>query len=659
MSNFKVHTQIPAHTVLLEELNNELLAIGGKSSKVIDTTQLGLSGTTGGPGSPDNSGSSSIGGGIGTGFPDFLAPIQLGTPSGSVLASGATYTYSVDLGAAYKQVIISRFQWVGGASAQAKRPSLVVGSSSFNDTNYGACLLVSTDPTKTIRAFSLARSESKEGSITDLAAPVFSNQSDVGVALGYGSKTKDSVFDHTNVYGKKFEIVNAWLDGNNLKVEVKNCDSVSIDLSGYTGVALVYGYLGDDKYVTIAGNNVIVVCGDTVGAPWAPGTYTKDGGITWAYFPNTPSNEYSLNPVMMTAKPNPAQADEFFLTFCDYNWNVFQYDSSANAWSQLGTNLWPFNPWNWNTPGARSASRDANPFQARFGSKLLDYNENVALVANFEQLLVRLEKSTDNFHSFNNIFRVEDVFEGVTDDVGSRYNGYSTSRVKLVDDNTYFLAFPFYYSGIEPVSSGIDNDTHNALIKTINGGSNWTRLLENHPEFKYGSKVAIDVSDDGLDIVIVAISTGNPYNPYPAGTAVFNESLDGGATWRFTTGNWSVISTTSSNQYQQTNNLTISETAIVKAHDNSFVCIMRDSVNKPAISRSPDGITWSPLVELEPWASNYAPPDDSARAYCGFDSNQYFFAFCGYGYVGNTSDSRLLKGSTVNTFTNWGVWAFK
>lgn len=169
--------------------------------------------------------------------------IQLDTPTPSpVINPGASHTYTLNLGEEFEQLAITRFEWVV-PSLDPSVPETVLGAASFPKDVYGPVLIVNKSPGGWVRNFQIDASEYQGGLPTDVDAVFGADSSEVDAPLGYGSSSLQVPLDHTALQTptpKKLQIEDAYLDGTNLKIVIKNYDSVPIDLSPYVGITALF-----------------------------------------------------------------------------------------------------------------------------------------------------------------------------------------------------------------------------------------------------------------------------------------------------------------------------------------------------------------------------------------------------------------------------------
>lgn len=190
--------------------------------------------------------------------------IQLDTPSPNpIIAPGASHTYVINLGQEFERLVLTEFQWVD-PSTNSQIPDTVLGSASFPKNTYGGCLIVNKSSGGWVRNFEIDSSEFQSGLPSDVDAVFGSDSSDVDAVLGYGSSPLQVPLDHTTLESnppKKLQIEDVYLEGTNLKVTIKNYDSVSIDLSPYVGITALFDENRTTDFGTVSENGVIAYMG--------------------------------------------------------------------------------------------------------------------------------------------------------------------------------------------------------------------------------------------------------------------------------------------------------------------------------------------------------------------------------------------------------------
>lgn len=169
--------------------------------------------------------------------------IQLDTPTPNpVINPGASHTYTLNLGEEFEQLAITKFQWVV-PTLDPSVPETVLGVASFPKDVYGPVLIINKSPGGWVRNFQIDASEFQSGLPTDVDAVFGADSSEVDAPLGYGSGQYQVPLDHIaieTIPPKKLQIEDAYLEGTDLKIVIKNYDSVPIDLSPYVGITALF-----------------------------------------------------------------------------------------------------------------------------------------------------------------------------------------------------------------------------------------------------------------------------------------------------------------------------------------------------------------------------------------------------------------------------------
>lgn len=186
--------------------------------------------------------------------------VQLDTPTPNpVIEPGATHTYVISLGESFEQMILTGFEWVS-PSNNPSVPDTVLGNASFPQSVYGGCLVINKTPGQWVRNFEIDASEFQNGSPTDVDGVFGANINDVSVPLGYGSSPLQVPLDHTALETnppKKLQIEDAYINGKNLEIIIKNYDSVAIDLSPYVGITALFDENRSNTLGSVSDNGVI------------------------------------------------------------------------------------------------------------------------------------------------------------------------------------------------------------------------------------------------------------------------------------------------------------------------------------------------------------------------------------------------------------------
>lgn len=216
-----------------------------------------------------------------------LINVQLDTPTIPVLAPNASHTYVINLGAEYEEVVISNFNWID-PMLSVNVPDSVIANGSFTKADFGGILIVNKKPGGWVRSFEINRAEFQNGNPTNVNASFSANSDDVSAPLGYGANKYEIALDHINIQTtppKKLQIEDAYIDGQYLKITIKNCDTVPIDLSSYVGVT----QLKDNNRISNMGavsENGTLVYGETNGLF----RYTENAGKDFYSVDNLPDD---------------------------------------------------------------------------------------------------------------------------------------------------------------------------------------------------------------------------------------------------------------------------------------------------------------------------------------------------------------------------------
>jgi len=123
---------------------------------------------------------------------------------------------------------------------------------------------------------------------------------------------------------------------------------------------------------------------------------------------------------------------------------------------------------------------------------------------------------------------------------------------KIIDEKTMLSEFCTYVNSYD---FGFDSNRAqvNVLIRTDDGGSTWTDVMQDHPEYTLSPNLCNYISDNGSNIyTMIFYGAGQDVeghddsrnNIYPDGDKyqiLFNYSTNGGTTWAYPSGSWKVI----------------------------------------------------------------------------------------------------------------------
>jgi hypothetical protein len=389
-----------------------------------------------------------------------LLTIQLDTPATASIASSGSHTYAIDLGEEYSQLAITKFEWVE-PSLVAGSPDTVIANASLPKGVNGGVLLVNKSPGGWLRSFEIPNSEFQDGNLTDVDAPYDADSTDVSAPLGYGSGQFENVLDHINlqtVPPKKLQIEDAYLDGNYLKITIKNYDSSSVTLTPYAGlIALSDGSRACDLGA-VSENGVIAYTSYTTF--FANGIrLSEDGGATFKLL-----HPYGVGGSVVNLRPSAlALTNDGVNTFIGlYNYTGIRIAQSPDyiftASYDLPTNLPNINPLH---VGHFNASQPV-------GGKTFDWkktlSESCALFAGFlNYYTIQVFKSVDNCFSFGNnspnfnnnqpIFNAganpgDTPPEQLADFRDTEHPNFGTNllkaQVKVINNNIHYLSLSYF-----------------------------------------------------------------------------------------------------------------------------------------------------------------------------------------------------------------------
>jgi hypothetical protein len=473
--------------------------------------------------------------------------IQLDTPSPNPsIAPGASHTYVIDLGAQYEQVALTNFQWVAPSNISSV-PDAVVANACFPKQSYGGVLIVNKTPGGWVRSFEMAVSEYQSGDPSDVDAPWSADSSDIDAPLGYGSSALQVPIDHTAVQTlppKKLQIEDIYIDGQNLKVTIKNYDSVSIDLSPYVGVTGLFDEERNANIGAVSENGTIAYS-----AWWSPEVrVSEDGGKTFFHvFPtkNQPSDSSSV-PQRLSSMALTNNSTNTFLGLFNYSFvKVAQspgyiFENRYNVKTNLGNN---FNP---TLVAPLNASRPA-------GGKTFDWkktdSESCSLFAGFMNYYsIAVYKSVDDCYSYGNnapdfdnnqpIFNSDGFVSSDLPDfrnASTQYESYGNveltkAEVKVINNDVHYLSLS-YWSKDETFNNGLPSTDVIIGPQTIIGQSSVPFELRSCEvafvvPYYFNSafgKFKIEGSTLGNDSLNTTYSTGfnAPMEVYYAGGGIF------------------------------------------------------------------------------------------------------------------------------------------
>jgi hypothetical protein len=382
--------------------------------------------------------------------------IQLDTPTNPVIAAGASHTYVIDLGETFDQLVLTNFQWVAPKNNPTD-PELVVANAMFPRARYGGALVVNKTPGSWTRGFEMEVAEFQSGGLSDVEAPLSATSDDVDAPLGYGSSRLQVPLDHIAIQTtppKKLQIEDVYLDGQNLKVTIKNHDSTSIDLSSYVGVTALFDEDRNANMGAVAENGVLAYSSYDASSV----RISEDGGKTFSTSFMSLNNNSDSTSVIQRTSSMAATSDSVntFIGLFNYAYvKVAQspdYAFQNRFWVQsLGES---FNP-----TFAKAVSMNEP-----VGGKLFDWKktdtESCALFAGFmNYYAIRVYKSVDdcftfgaNSPDFNDslpVFNSDGIeTNDLPDFAASRTPSgsldYVKAQVKVIDEETHYLALSYW-----------------------------------------------------------------------------------------------------------------------------------------------------------------------------------------------------------------------
>ena len=580
-------------------------------------------------------------------FPERLAKVELLAPdtNGGVLAPGGSHTYCIELGNEYDYVVLTQFNWVSKSPPDVIVPDLSLGNSSFLHSKFGNMLLVKQGVGTCRRIFKKGSEEYKDGNTVDIDAKYADTCSSAGVAMGYGVETTEVALNHPAAFGKKVQVSDVWLDGTELKITIENTDASSVDLNSLTALSTLppsTNLVSENRWVAVAGKGIV----KTSLSIQHDARYTLDCGNNWTNITGSEGQR-----VTGLCGWHDTGNEKYLFAFITYGARTYLYDTSLNTWQQRADPLFPYGL------GSGQNHMTRQIFDYPFGGRPMTMKGNLGLIAACEEFKPKLFKCTNLFSAdtLTTIFELNDMFSDENTDINARDDAAVNPRVWIVDDNTYYYSFQ-YVSTVATVA-------RNRLIKTGNGGANWSELL-GIQEFLNARAYSNWVSEDGNTILIVIFAS----DVYNVGSMRFNMSIDGGSNWLYDSGTWPLIAseTQVNDRYYQPVNSNNPQNdryaaGVVTLHrdptgmlyvmyqNNSRFPVYKTSIN--------NGTTWSSEQALTEWndiASQLQSATPTALSYQN-DSNDLLMAFGIYGYPTSTH-SRLVKIATTTSFTDWGVW---
>lgn len=206
-----------------------------------------------------------------------------------------------------------------------------------------------------------------------------------------------------------------------------------------------------------------------------------------------------------------------------------------------------------------------NVFQRHNGKKPMDI-KHFASTGNVHAMVSvftgdyepKIIYSDSNLETWTTLFSVGDLSSVNSNITNSSTVSADASEInrslfsKIIDENTMFSEFCTYVSSYD-FGFASHRAQVNVLIRTDDGGSTWTDVMKDHPEYTLSPNLCNYISDNGSNIYTMIfygagqhvggyIASGN--NIYPNGDKyqiLFNYSTNGGTTWAYPSGSWKVI----------------------------------------------------------------------------------------------------------------------
>jgi len=430
---------------------------------------------------------------------DFSAPV----------AANSEHIYSVPLTKKYTEGLLAGLGWVNVNVLDLSNPGVMLGAASFSIARVGGCATVTTDPADTVRVFELTLNEYKDSARTLINnAATFTRAEDVGVVLGFGSRSKDVVLDHPAVYGKQFQIQSVWLDNSGtesvLKIKFKNCSDSSLDIQLYMGFNRIYGFQGRATTKAVFGDTGIAV----TDYPQYNFLYSTNKGNSWQSIKNMGDNSWMSPSAMAACKTS---GDAFLLAYVSYNWDFFLLDPATNTWLRQSSQV--FNQGQW---GGNSRALNPGNNGTPYGGHPMDINPLYGGIVAFDEFLPKVYITVDNFANLGNNAPAYDNLESILDPTAVLENipsGYSMRLscpwqhpyLRVIDPDNVLVAFSSY--------AVLQDETHdirmrkNHLLRTEDGGQNWTEIMQ-HREFLDAFHQIDFISPNGEEICLAIISDG-------------------------------------------------------------------------------------------------------------------------------------------------------
>lgn len=294
--------------------------------------------------------------------------------------------------------------------------------------------------------------------------------------------------------------------------------------------------------------------------------------ITWS----NPIGSEFLNYGTFAACENIVDADEYFVAFTTYNNKVIFYDSKTGWENKTGTSI--VDTPDGLSPGDFSFTYRRDTLNINSGNNISEFKRPMSIkhfqsTGNVHALVCgassnscpTIAKSTDNLETFVHIFNEGNLSAfnitpyGSNNNEKSRYD--TQTDTKIINENTFYVETGL----LGKYDDGATDYTFplKLFLKTTDGGSSWVDIMEDHLEYRTCGTSTSFISEDGQDIYVaifyhdpssayveatlknkIQTTETFPSNMYPSTTdriILFNYSTDGGASWRYTSGNWKAI----------------------------------------------------------------------------------------------------------------------
>lgn len=609
---------------------------------------------------------------------------------------GETLTFTYTLPETTEEVIIDEIYRYGDNTDPGDPPfsKLIVGSGTVDLTlsNY---IILKTNG-KQYRLFNEDPADELSNGIS--ISRFYGEMVDSDEVLYGHSNTVTSHILHNDAVGKKIVLSGYNLIGKTVTVTYKSEESTPFTLNQFvTMEPYLARYTVSQRFAHLSievANDKIFMCGDifTYFANVSGAIQVYDKSTSNATPINVQGSQ--INPILTTTvesenvvhgfsvTSNVLNSDEYLLAIIcgTNNHDMLLYDSSINTWTNRNSSFS-----NNNTPGGIYMSENSG--SPMWGKKPLDI-KHLSSTGNVHALLTCFEDTTykpkvlysdSNMENWTTIFDESKLTSAVNSNIygpitiqASDSNCISLSTFsKIIDENTMFAEFCSYTTNNKYINSNPING-YNAqfLLKTEDGGSTWIDVMKDHPEYAFSGTVRNYISDDGQKIysmIFYKQKSGTttytflnfPISTYNDNIVLFNYSEDGGSNWKYSSGNWSIISSSAFSQYFQiTSGFKISRTVNQQQQTHQtmiypyistgeIIAVLLNSSSELVHYISRDGgDTWitgygeiygnindeSPLQrELTSNSDGLQLPDSGAHFTAEpFDSNDSFAAYVGY-----------------------------